>query len=103
MDLHPDNYNICLAAGTTRGYKHSEESKAKMSAAKVGNRYGVGHIHSPETRKRMSKTMAGNKNAVGAVRSEETRAKLSAAAKAQWERKRVEEVVSGRAPSFEVS
>jgi len=35
---------------------HSEESKKKMSAARMGNKYSLGRTHSEETRRRMSES-----------------------------------------------
>ena len=56
-----------------KNYKHSKESRRKMSLAKKGNKSHLGFKHSEETRKKM-----GIK---GRIFSEETRRKLSLASK----------------------
>lgn len=35
-------YNILKKAGSPLGFKHSEETKAKISLAKKGNKYNLG-------------------------------------------------------------
>lgn len=54
MDVYLPEYNICKTAGSTLGYKHSDETKAKISAAEMGNTYSLGHKHSDEARANMS-------------------------------------------------
>lgn len=56
------------------GRKHSEESKAKMRAAKLGNKYSLGRIPSEETRAKLRAA------ALGHITSEEAKAKMRAAA-----------------------
>lgn len=92
--------------GHTRnvGHVHTAETRAKISAALVNNRYGVGnkdragHVHtaetrakigaasrgrvaSTETRSRLSAASMGNKNGAGHVHTAETRALMSQARK----------------------
>lgn len=93
--------NMTTAAGTTKGRKHTEEAKKKMSenrkgnpnwqkgvlmAAEVnkGNKYSLGHRHSEETKKKMSISSMGCKGPTGRVSwnkgktfSEEIRKKMS--------------------------
>ena len=72
LDQHcdnPKNVNLSPTAGSCLGYKHSAESRAKMSAANKGRK------HSAESRAKMS---AANK---GVPKSAEHRAKISAAKK----------------------
>ena len=62
------------------GIKHSEASKAKISAkvqAAVAEGRGGKFIPSEETRKRMSDALKGNQNAKGHIRTEIHRYKLS--------------------------
>jgi len=59
-------YNVLRTAGSRRGMKHSEETKAKLRAAHLGK------IMSPESREKM------RQNNLGRVVSEETRRKISA-------------------------
>lgn len=53
------------------GFRHSDEAKAKMSAAKFGKR------HSQESREKISAALAGNKRNLGRTASADTKAKLS--------------------------
>ena len=55
-------YNIARIAGSSLGTKHSEETRKKISASRMGNRWSV-----------------GNKNALGRICSEETKKKISLA------------------------
>jgi group I intron endonuclease len=67
MDLLKPQYNILSTAGSSTGYKHTEESRAKISACQKG-------IPIPEaTRAKISAAKMGIK------KSEETKAKMSAA------------------------
>lgn len=62
-----------------KGYKHSVESIANMSKAKIGNKFGTGRIGnnkegavlSEETKLKISTAMRGKKNALGSKRSSE--------------------------------
>lgn len=42
LDLLKPEYNILLTAGSPLGYKHNDETKAKMSASKIGNKNATG-------------------------------------------------------------
>lgn len=53
IDLLKPEYNICKTAGSTLGFQYTEESKAKMAAAKKGNKNCLGKIHTEETKKKM--------------------------------------------------
>jgi group I intron endonuclease len=95
-------YNIFRTAGSPSGYKLSLETRKKISASLLGHTRNLGRFPSDETRAKMSAakikfnqvhgisretrtklSMAskGNQHALGAVRSLETRAKMSAAQK----------------------
>jgi hypothetical protein len=66
---------------TKTGIKiHSEESRAKISAAGKGNTYNKGKVRSEEFRAKVSAARKGK------TPSEETRAKISAAAKNRWKK-----------------
>lgn len=76
------------------GSKHSEESKKKLSEAKLGDKnpmYGIapkdhpmfGKTHTEESRKKFSAVHTGNKHRLGYKSSEETKSKISAAKKGQ--------------------
>jgi hypothetical protein len=75
LDLLKPEYNILPVAGSSLGLKHSAETKAKMSAARIGC------IVSAETKAKLSATKKGNQYAKGLQHSAETIAKLSAARK----------------------
>lgn len=84
-----NGYNILPVAGNSLGTKHSDETRRKMSAAKLGRTHGPmreeqkvyysnlyrGRKLSDQTRRRMSESRTGRKF------SYELRAKLSAASK----------------------
>jgi very-short-patch-repair endonuclease len=60
------------------GQRHSEKSKAKMSAAKIGNKNSLGHKHPEESRAKMSAASVGNKGFLGHRHTEDTKVKVSA-------------------------
>lgn len=70
--LRPE-YNVSPVAGTQRGYRHTPEAIAKMSAAQVNKKPMTGFKHSAEARANMSAAHKGNKP------TEATRLKMSAA------------------------
>ncbi len=80
IDLLNPSYNLLKIAGSWLGYKHSEESKLRMSANRQGENhpmYGkvsarIGTVHSEETKAKLSASKTGVKL------SEETKAKISA-------------------------
>ena len=80
--LNPE-YNIATdAQASFRGTKRSAETRAKMSAAKLGHKYNVGYNHSDEAKAKISKAAMGNKygignkNSLGRKASDETLAKM---------------------------
>jgi hypothetical protein len=58
MDLLKPEYNILQIAGSSLGYRHTEENLCKISAAMQG--VGVGISKSDETRAKMSAPKMGN-------------------------------------------
>ena len=100
LDKLNPSYNILKLAGSSKGFKHSEETKAKISKSLkgiyTGNKSALfGRVHSEETKILMSLKKAGDKNpifgktlsdktkelikqrALGRTLSEETKALLS--------------------------
>lgn len=75
LDAYWDNckncYNICKTAGSQLGYKHTKESKLKMS---ISSR-GVGHPVSEDTKRKISEANKGHEV------TDQTREKISAASK----------------------
>lgn len=78
IDNFPEEkmYNICLTAGNTKGYKHSEESKRKIGDASRGNSYGSKRVWSLEDREKQRQIMLKRPPL-----SEESRKKISVAKK----------------------
>lgn len=81
----PDWYNCCYGGGTTRGFKHTEEERKKMSAWQIGRKF------SEESKKRMSEShkgmFDGEKNPMYGVHrklTEEHKRKISEHAKDQY-------------------
>jgi len=80
-------YNISLTAGSTLGYRHTDESKKKFSGknhpmfGKTGEKNpNFGKEHTPETKKKFSEQKLGEKNPMfGKIPSPETKKKLSEA------------------------
>lgn len=70
-----DTYNIKLGGLGCRGLIPSEETRAKMRAASIGNKYSLGNKLSEDTKAKISAFQTGR------VRSAETRAKMSASGK----------------------
>lgn len=77
IDSFKPEYNTVPKAGSQLGFKHSPDTRAKMSASssRIGN---PGYRHSEETKRRISDKKKGR---VVGPPSEETRAKISAAHK----------------------
>ena len=72
-DTIQNGYN--LRTGGLSGHKPSDETRIKISQAKMGNKYGLGHKLSDENRVKLRNANLGRKA------SEETKAKLSLAHK----------------------
>ena len=73
-----DKYGYNLREGGSRG-KHSDETKAKLSAAKMGKpAWNRGLKFSDESRAKMSASHKGNNSCLGRVLSDETKAKIGA-------------------------
>lgn len=73
IDILKPKYNICPVAGNSLGTTHSELSKAKMAATKLGKKRWP---PSAETRAKMSKSNIGKR--LGMTHSDECKAMLSA-------------------------
>lgn len=90
-------YNICMVAGSTRGFKMNAESRAKLSSKLIGNKRTKGYKYSREICERMaapkrgrklpprredwclriSESKKGNKYCAGRQVSQETRDKIA--------------------------
>jgi group I intron endonuclease len=82
-------YNICTKAGSSMGVKMSDKNIKLMKNRLIGNKYTLNYKHSSETKERMSLAHMGNKNSVGhknwlgKKHSEETKARMSDIAKSR--------------------
>lgn len=70
---HDDNYNMKCGGKGARGFKHTDASKAKVSA---GNK---GKIRTEEFKEKISASLIGNTRRLGKIITEEHKAKLQAA------------------------
>ena len=64
-------YNIASTAGSSLGLKMSDESKIKISKAKIGNKVWLGKKHTEKSKRKMSEAQKGRKH------TEETKLKIS--------------------------
>lgn len=64
-------YNICLIAGNTKGYKHTEEAKLKIGRRSLGNSHGKGRKISEEHKQKLVEFNTGRKH------SQKTKEKIS--------------------------
>ena len=76
-----NRYNVCPAATSMLGYRHTDKTKKKMSVYRMGNKYSLGYKHTSETRAKVSAALIGNKHSLGRKMSEENKEKLLAALK----------------------
>lgn len=91
FDALSPEYNLCPIAGSPLGYRHTPETRKKISKALGGERnpnYGIrgrqspnyGRRHSEETKHRMSESKKGERNAFyGKRHSKKTREQMSKA------------------------
>lgn len=68
----------------SKGYKHSNETKRKMSISRIGNKNALGYNHSNEAKEKISQFMKNRKV------SKETKQKLSIALKGNQNRLKIE-------------
>jgi group I intron endonuclease len=92
LDQWKPEYNISPTAQNTTGIKHSKEYCEAISKRMLGKQYGLGYKHSKETRLKMSLSHTGIKSPeitkaaiikywTGNHHTEESKAKISAANK----------------------
>jgi len=92
LTRNKQSYNMKNSAvgGTPKGHgkgkKLSEETKRKMSEAKIGNTNNRGRVWSDEYKQKMSESMKGK------TFSEEHRRKLSEASKEYWRLKKLKKI-----------
>jgi group I intron endonuclease len=125
IDFLKPEYNIChiVGPGFFRGCRYSEESRKKLSIARLGNKNSLGYVHTSETRKKMSISglgrkpssetrvklsisKLGNKGPLGTKRSDETKSKMSTSKFGNsWNigRKHSEETIRKRVESYRLT
>ena len=99
MDALRPEFNVARLAGSCQGVKHSAETRAKLSAAKMGNKHTLGYKHRPESIALMAESKRGKPGPtkgktlspehvakvvaahIGSRRSQETRDKIAAKAR----------------------
>ena len=74
--LSPEHRAALSVAHT--GRRQTAETRAKIGALKIGNKYWVGRKHKPETLAKMRAAKLGNRNGATPC-SDDTRARISAA------------------------
>ncbi len=94
IDTLKPAYNVCKIAGSVLGVKHSDATKAKVSAASKKMWQDPKHrekiapllsalaraqMSNPAQRQKISDALKGNQNSLGTRHTEETKAKMSAA------------------------
>lgn len=67
--------------GQTKGFKHTDETKQKISVTSKGNKNALGHKPTDETKCKMSEIMKGNQYSLGHKHTPEAKAKISASLK----------------------
>lgn len=81
LDTYKSGYNMTLGGEGLFGFKHSEETKSKMSERMMGNNYNKGHFkgrnHSEETKKKISLKNSGENNGMKKGHTKEAREKIS--------------------------
>lgn len=78
IDFYSPEYNSAPTAGSQLGFRHSPESRAKLSIAAKRTRNFTGHKHTEETKRRISQSRIGKG---GGPMSADRRAKIGAAHK----------------------
>jgi group I intron endonuclease len=79
LDTYNPKLNVLKKAGSTLGYKFTEEHKIKNRERLKGNKHAVGHKHSKEFKLKMSKLNEGNKYSLGHKHTKKSRDKMSIA------------------------
>lgn len=79
IDTINPEYNMSRVAGSPLGYKHTEETRKKVSLSLFGNKRALGHKHTDEWKAENSKRMKGKQHTLGLVMKEEDKIKRSLA------------------------
>lgn len=112
LDFYKPEYNISPTAYSCRGIKRTEEFKKKVSEFQKGNKWSLGVYPSAETRAKLSAALIGNTRArglkgyvpseehrrkisstlMGHIHSEETRRKIGEKSREMWARRKAEKL-----------
>ena len=79
MMRHPTNETLAKLSAAHMGHTTSPGTRAKISAAMMGNKHGLGSHHSEAAKTKISAAQKGNTHWLGHHHSVGTRAKMSAA------------------------
>lgn len=79
LDMLSPEYNTYRVAGSPLGFRHTPETRARMSVAQIGNQNSLGYKHSDEHRRKNAAAMMGNKYALGGKHTPAQNAAKSAA------------------------
>ncbi len=71
-------FNISPTAGSPLGHKHTAETRARMSAALIGNQYAKGNKFTEESRAKVSEALRNRPRQKGWKHTQEARDKISA-------------------------
>ncbi len=83
--LNPSAETRLKMSLTRIGRKHTEDAKARIAAAHLGNKYFLGMHHTKEVKLKISATLKGRPSPwAGHKASEETRRKMSESHKLRW-------------------
>jgi group I intron endonuclease len=79
LDVLKPAFNVRRIAHSNLGVKLSAETKAKISALRMGNQHTLGYRHSPESRAKISASKLGNTHTKGKKRDPAAVEKTAAA------------------------
>ena len=83
-----EGYNMTAGGIGGVGYKHTDETKAKLSKLAKENQVWLDRKHTEEAKKKISEAKKGNKHSLGIKRSEETKEKMRQSQKKRRARER---------------
>jgi hypothetical protein len=101
MDSLGPEFNTAKVAGSCLGLKHSAETKAKLSASKMGNTHTRGRsVHTPASRAKLAEAKMGNTHTKGKPRDPAAVAKTAAAhrgmKRSEETKRRISEAMTGK-------